>query len=135
MPAAAVKVHDTAIYEETRRTAPTESLREPRFRVVTRKPLPPAPRRRPNTVRNALLLAAIPTAFLLVYVLFWTMAISGGYRMEQLRAEIARMKVEQMDYRTLINQSSSPRVILAKAEALGMRRVPGKKYVRVPAEK
>lgn len=136
VPAAALKTHDNLLPDEILRPAsPQESSRQPRFRVVTRKPLPAAPRRRPNAVRNALMIAAVPSAFLLVYVIFWTMAISGGYTADRLRNEIAQLKVEQADQRMQKLALTSPGRIQAAAEALGMRRNPIKKYISVPQEK
>ena len=53
---------------------------EPRFRVVTRKPLVSAQPVLSNPLPRTSLLAAIPALCLLVYVLFWTLAMRGGPR-------------------------------------------------------
>lgn len=137
MPAAAVQTLESTFHEEILRPTappPSETGRpEPRFRVVTRKPLPSAQRRRPNAVRNALFLAAAPCAFLLVYVIFWTMAIQGGFQRDRIQAEIARLKVEQMDLRAAKTQATSPENILRTAGNMGMVPAPKKLFARVPA--
>lgn len=138
MPAAMVSRLDDEIQAETVRVAapPSEYARpEPRFRVVTRKPLPPARRRRGNPVRNALLLAAFPTCFLLAYVLFWTMAIGGAFKRDRLQSDITRLRIEQAELRALKLAQQSPGVIFAGAKRLGMEPAgDNKRYARLPAE-
>jgi hypothetical protein len=135
VPAAAVQTLESTFHEEILRPSapPSESGRpEPRFRVVTRKPLPALPSRRPNAVRNALFTAAAPCAFLLVYVMFWTMAIQGGFQRDRIQAEIARLKVEQMDLRAAKTGLTSPNSILVRAGQLGMEPAPKKLFARLP---
>lgn len=139
MPAAAVTKLDNNIHEETTRPAahPSEYGRpDPKFRVVTRKPLPPQRRRRSNPVRNAMILTAFPAACLLVYVLCWTMAIRGGMMVEQLQQDINRLRVEQADARAQKQALQSPGNILVRAEKMGMRPASGnKRYLRVAADR
>jgi hypothetical protein len=132
VPAAVVSKLDTEVYEETVRTAapPSESApHAPRFRVVTRKPLPPSPRR-PNPVRSTLFFAAVPAVCLLAYVLFWTMAIRGGYVRDQLRRDIEEIRIEQAELRAAKLTSQAPGTIFASASALGMKPAEDKKYTR-----
>src|SRR5688572_14745110 len=98
VPAAVVSKLDIEVYEEAVRTsapASESAPHAPRFRVVTRKPLPPPSLRRANPVRSTLFFAAVPAVCLLAYVLFWTMAIRGGYVRDQLRRDIEDMRIEQ----------------------------------------
>jgi hypothetical protein len=133
VPAAVVTKLDKEVSEEaTRRSAPpSESApHTPRFRVVTRKPLPPQSLRRANPVRRTLFFAAVPAVCLLAYVLFWTMAIRGGYVRDQLRREIEDMRIEQAELRAAKLTSQAPGTIFASATALGMKPAEDKQYTR-----
>ena len=133
VPAAVVSKLETEVITEPARKGPppSESLRpEPRFRVVTRKPLPPLSPKRGNPVRNTLLFAAIPACCLLAYVVFWTLAIRGGYVRDQLRREIEEVRIEQAEFRAEKLMHQAPGTIFASAAALGMRPADKKQYTK-----
>lgn len=115
--------------------APTEQARyEPRFRVVTRKPLaPPAPRRKVNPIHSTLLLGMIPAAFMLVYILFWTMAMRGGYYKDRLANRLQRLQIEQAELEAEKHRLQSPGPTLWRAKnELGMQPADDFEYRKAP---
>jgi hypothetical protein len=126
--------------DETTRTIPgsvAEQARyEPRFRVVQRKSL--VPRRRPliNPLHRALAFAAVPTLLLMVYVMFWTLAMRGGYYKAQLQSRIQETLVVQAELKAEKRKRQSPGPILHRAAAeLGMVPAAQREFVRVAAPK
>lgn len=106
---------------------------QPRFRVVTRKPLaPPTPTRVSSTHRTSLV-AAIPAVCLLVYVTFWTLAIRGGYYRDQLQDQLHGLMVEQAELQADKLGEQSPGKILSRAGALGMQAAMDTEFARLPA--
>ncbi|HEU4753875.1 MAG TPA: hypothetical protein VFU47_12275 [Armatimonadota bacterium] len=123
---------------ETPRTIPApvaeQARYEPRFRVVTRKSL--APRRRPliNPLHRALFVGAVPALFLLVYVMFWTLAMRGGYYKAQLQSRIKETMVVQAELRAEKRRLQSPGPIMLRAQSeLGMVPAGERQFVRVGA--
>jgi hypothetical protein len=137
---AATAVDIPLTLEETgRSSAPPASEQaryEPRFRVVTRKPLR-TPRKSASTapLHRTLLFAAVPALCLLVYVLFWTMAIRGGFYRDQLQTQIQALREERqyLEAGKRAAQASGP--ILERARVLGMRPPDRKLFFQLPAEK
>jgi hypothetical protein len=137
VPAAAVRTLDNPVYDEPVRphsAPPSESMRpEPRFRVVTRKPLPAQRRRVGSPVQRVALVAAVPAVFLVVYILFWTMAVRGGYYKNQLEDRIAKLKIEQSELEAEKRRQQAPVVILPRAEKqLGMRPAEERRFAQLP---
>jgi hypothetical protein len=117
-------------------TAPpaSESDRyQPRFRVVTRKPLPrPKPARAPSRANRAFALAGIPAALLVVYVMFWALAIRGGFTIDDLNRKIAEEKIVYAEQLAQKHALQAPGQILGTARAMGFK--PGEvQRAKVPA--
>ncbi len=114
--------------------ASEQSRYEPRFRVVTRKPIR-TPRKRASAapLPRTLLLAAVPALCLLVYVLFWTMAIRGGFYRDQLQAQIQALREERAYLEAGKRAAQAPGPILERARALGMRAPDRKLFYQLPA--
>lgn len=105
---------------------------QPRFRVVTRKPLAPAAPVRVSPTHRASFLAAFPALCLLVYVLFWTLAIRGGYYRDQLQGRIGQLRVEQAELQAEKLLLQSPGHILERARnELGMQAALDTEYARI----
>jgi hypothetical protein len=114
---------------------PVEHARyEPRFRVVTRKPLPPAaPRRTVNPIHSTLALAMIPAAFMLAYILFWTMAMRGGYYKDRLVKRMQKLQIEQAELEAEKHSLQSPGPNLWRARnELGMVPADSFEYRKAP---
>jgi hypothetical protein len=112
---------------------PSEQARyQPRFRVVARKA--PVRRRSPllNPVYRTVALAVFPALFLLVYVLFWTLAMRGGYYKGQLQARLDALRIEQAELQVEKRRLQSPGLILHRAgKELGMQPAGNREYARV----
>ncbi len=93
-----------------------QSRYRPRFRVVTRRPLP-APPLPADPMHRATLVAAVPALCLLAYVLCWTLAMRGGYYREQIRTEIQALRIEQAELEAEKRRLQSPGYILQRAAA------------------
>ena len=98
---------------------PTEQARyEPRYRVVQRKALSPVKRSRGLTpMQRTLVLTVVPTLFLLTYVLFWTLAMRGGFVLDRYQAEYKRLMLDQRDYQADVRAKQAPGVVLPAATA------------------
>ncbi len=98
---------------------PSEHARyEPRYRVVTRRaPTPAARRRGLSPLQRTLVSAVVPTACLLVYVLFWTLAMRGGFVLDRMQAEYDRQLVEHRELQAEVRRRQAPGVVLPQAEA------------------
>ncbi len=116
--------------------ASEQSRYEPRFRVVTRKPMR-AQRKRASAapLHRTLLFAAVPALCLVVYVLFWTMAIRGGFYRDQLQAQIQQLREERQYLEAAKRAAQAPGPILDRAKELGMRAPASdqKEFFRLPA--
>jgi hypothetical protein len=89
---------------------------EPRFRVVTRKPLA-APRKLSglSALQRAMLIGAVPALCLVAYVLFWTLAARGSYVKAQLQAQMKAVRTEQAELDAEKRRLQSPGMILDRA--------------------
>jgi hypothetical protein len=106
---------------------------QPRFRVVTRKPLVKAPPIRVSPVHRASLLAILPALCMLFYVLFWTLAIRGGYYRDQLQSRIREARMERSSLEAEKRGLQSPGYVLERAaKQLGMRPAERRQYARSP---
>ncbi|MFN3650018.1 MAG: hypothetical protein ACK47B_10605 [Armatimonadota bacterium] len=101
---------------------PSEQSRyEPRFRVVTRKSLvAPRPYARTVSAQRMVLLVAVPGVCLVLYVMFWTMAMRGGYLRGELERQIREARVERASLEAEKQRLQSSELILEKAKKLGM---------------
>jgi hypothetical protein len=105
----------------------------PRFRVVTRRPLAAAPAR-VSPAHRASLYAAVPALCLLVYVLFWTMAMRGGYYRDQIREQIQALKIEQAELEAEKRRLQLPGYILSRAaQELQMEPAGRREFTELPA--
>jgi hypothetical protein len=137
-PATAVKTDTQPVYDyrSAPRSVPSseDAPYEPRYRVVARKPLVAARRR--SAARRShppLLLVAIPGVCLLAYVLFWTLAMRGGYYRDQIRAEIKTLQIEQAELEAEKRRLQSPGFILHRAAEIGMQRAEQREFAQLPA--
>ena len=98
---------------------PAEQARyEPRYRVVQRKALSPVKRSRGFTpLQRTLVLTVLPTLFLLTYVLFWTLAMRGGFVLDRQRDEYKRLLLDQRDLQADVRARQAPGVVLPAATA------------------
>src|SRR4029079_18353718 len=96
-----------------------------RFRVITRRPLPPPYRLRRVTPRNplkrALTLAGVPALLLVVYVALWTGAMHGGYYEQRVSDQIKGLQIENDTLQANLRKLQSPRRILELARGMGMK--------------
>jgi len=122
---AARKIDPSQLLDEGYASGPApgseQAQYQPRYRVVTRKPMVQA-RRRPKVspLQRGLALAIIPAICLLVYVMFWTLAMRGGYYRNQLQAQIADLRTEQQELEAEKRRREAPSFILESAAKLGM---------------
>lgn len=103
---------------------PSESYRPiPRFRVVTRKPLVNAPGRRKRATHHTLAMAVVPGIGLLIYVMFWTLALRGGYYKDQLQAQLTEIRTERRELAAEKRRLQAPGLVAQRAKnELGMER-------------
>jgi hypothetical protein len=100
---------------------PSESFRPvPRFRVVTRKPLVNAPGRRKPAAHHSLAMAVVPGIGLLIYVMFWTLALRGGYYKAQLQTQLAEIRTERRELAAEKRRLQAPGPLSQRAYELGM---------------
>lgn len=121
--------------EEWGRPDPTptsESGRyEQRHRVVLRRSSAPRPARRVRPLQGVSVLAVIPGLFLLVYVLFWVLAMRGGYYRDNLNNRIRAVRIEQADLDAEKRRLQAPTYILQRAaQELGMQPAVAREYER-----
>lgn len=139
MPSATAVNQVDTLFEAEERVRPAEApvseqaRYRPRFRVVTRRPLAPAVPVRVNPTHRATLIAAVPALCLLVYVLFWTLAMRGGYYRAQLQAEIHEIKIERAELEAEKRRLQSPGYILHRASGeLGMQPAGEREFAELP---
>jgi hypothetical protein len=124
-------------YEETtpaETSLPSEQARyQPRFRVVTRKPLPLRKAVRVSPFSGAMAFAAIPALALLAYVVSWTLVMYGGYQKSALRSEISRLQIERAELQAEKRQFQAPGRVLEAARRLGMQPAEHRQFVQLPA--
>jgi hypothetical protein len=112
---------------------PEQDRPQQRFKVVRRRPLLRQLRQvgRSPLQRN-LMVAALPTACLLIYVMFWVLAMRGGYYRDQLRAQIDEARHLRGKLLAEKLQRQSPNVVLDRAaKELGMQPAPQRDFARV----
>jgi hypothetical protein len=132
-------VEDPAMIDETTRTGtvpPSEQSRyEPRFRVVTRKSM--VPKRKPakgGSLSRLLLLTVVPAFGLVVYVLFWTLAMRGGYYKNTLEAQIKQLRIEHAELQAEKRRHQSPAIVLEfAAKELKMQPASRRQFAELPA--
>lgn len=108
---------------------------QPRFRVVTRKPLPTRRPIRVSPFSRAMALGAIPALALLAYVLSWTVVMYAGYQVSSLGNDIQRLQIERAELQTQKRQLQATGRILNLAETrLGMRPAVRRQFVQVPSQ-
>lgn len=136
-PASAARSFNTPATDDPHgpRAAPlSEQMRpEPRFRVVTRKPLVRHIRRVANdSLQRNLIAAAFPVLCLLVYVMFWTLAMRGGYYRDQLREQIRNIRIERAELEAEKLRLQSPQAVLDRAaKELGMVPAEQREFARL----
>ena len=125
------------MYLETKETtsagttpASEQTRYEPRFRVVTRRPLASRPIR-VNSAQRTAIFAAVPAFLLLVYVLFWTMAMRGSYYHQQLQARSDELRIEQRELLAEKRRLTSPAHVLDAAAQLGMAPAMQREFAQV----
>ena len=106
-----------------------------RFRVVTRKPLARRLQRATrDSFHRSLIFASFPVLCLLVYVMFWTLAMRGGYFRDQLRQQIRSVRIEQAELKDQKLRLQSPEVVQRRAEReLGMQPAARREFARLAA--
>jgi hypothetical protein len=124
-------------YEETTQadtSLPSEQARfQPRFRVVTRKPLPLGKAVRVSPFSGAMVFAAVPALALLAYVVSWTLVMYGGYQKSALRGDIARLQIERAELQAKKREGQAPGRVLEAARRLGMQPAERRQFVQLPA--
>ena len=106
---------------------------QPRFRVVKRKSLVRSRRRVPGGVLpGPLILAIVPALCLMVYVLFWTLNVRGGYYKAELQGRLRMVKIEQEELRAEKFRRQSPGRIFAGAVELKMQPAQERQIVQLP---
>jgi hypothetical protein len=110
---------------------------EPRFRVVTRKPTGcggflPRRRSRLNPLPRTLLISAFPALALMVYVMFWTLAVRGGFYKSELQTQLKNVRIEQAELQATKRRMQSPGLILERAAQLGMQPAVRREFARLP---
>ena len=132
-------VEDSAMIDETTRTGAVpsseQSRYEPRFRVVTRKSLVPARKRAAgSSLPRTLLFSVVPGLGLVAYILFWTLAMRGGYYKDHLKTELKDLRIEHLELQAEKRRHQSPAVILDYAgKELGMRPADRRQFAELPA--
>lgn len=119
--------------DDGRKPASEHARYQPRFRVVTRKPL--AGRQRPSgsPFHRTLLLALVPTSCLVTYVFFWTLTMRGAYYRDQLQDEVRHLRIEQADLEAEKRRLQSPRMILERAASeLDMQPALTREFAQIP---
>lgn len=108
---------------------------QPRFRVVTRKPLPVRRAVRVSPFSRAMALGAIPALALMGYVLAWTVVMYAGYQSSALRSDIQRLQIERTELETQKRQVQATGRVLQLADTrLGMRPAERRQFVQVPSK-
>jgi len=108
---------------------------QPRFRVVTRKPLPARRPIRVSPFSRAMVLGAIPALLLMAYVLSWTVVMYAGYQSSALKGEIQRLQIERTELETQKRQDQATGRVLKLADTrLGMRPADRRQFVQVPSQ-
>ena len=146
MPATAVREENTTVeFGERRRvrgpievlpeTPPSSEQRryEPRFRVVTRKPLVKQLSPAARSIQRSVALPVMIAAFLMVYVLFWTLNMRGAYYRDQLSRQIRMTRIEQAELEADKRRQQAPGTIFQRAAAFGMRPPEHTEFAQVPA--
>ena len=94
---------------------------QPRFRVVTRRALDATARSAASpSLHFPVALAVIPTACLLVYLVFWTLAMRGGFYQGQLQAQLEHERIVRLELEADLNRKRAPAWVAPRARALGM---------------
>ena len=138
MPAAsAARSFETAYPEENSdpatMTGPGPKRAEQRFRVARQKPFVKHLRRAgKNPFHRNLALAALPALLLLVYVLFWALAIRGGYYRQQIRGQIDDARILRAELEEQKQRLQSPDAVLGRAvKELGMQPAQQREFARI----
>jgi hypothetical protein len=106
---------------------------QPRFRVVTRKPLPARKAVRVSPFSGALAFAAVPALALLAYVVSWTLVMYGGYQKSALNSEIGSLQIERAELQAEKRHLQAPGRVLDAARRLGMHPAERRQFVQLPA--
>ena len=92
-----------------------------RFRPVPRRGVMATAREAASgSVHFTLAAAAIPAVCLLVYVIFWTLAMRGGYYRAQLQTQLRHEQVVRAELEAQLNQKRAPVLIAKRASDIGM---------------
>lgn len=105
---------------------------EPRFRVVTRKPLVKhaLPSR---SVQRSMVAPVAAASCLMVYVLFWTLNMRGAYYRDQLGRQIREARIEQAELEADKRRLQAPGSIFQRAASMGMGRPEHTEFAQLPA--
>jgi len=108
---------------------------QPRFRVVTRKPLPARRPIRVSPFSRAMVLGAIPALALVAYVLSWTVVMYAGYQRDAIKRDMVRLQIERTELETQKRQGQATgRVLNLASTRLGMRPAERRVFVQVPSQ-
>lgn len=118
---------------EEARGAPGRSRVTPKHRVVLQQPVGAPARRRQRSFSGLTLMVITAGLLLLVYVLFWVLALRGGYYREELRERVAQARLDQAELAAEKNRLRSTGLILRRAATeLGMSPAADREYQRLP---
>ncbi len=96
---------------------------QPRFRVVVRRAaMATAKQATTGSLHFPVALAAIPVVCLLVYIMFWTLSMRGGFYRSQLERQIQHERVVRAELEAELNRKRAPGLIGVRAKQLDMVR-------------